>query len=53
MKDQEEEWLRLCRAAVEEQDPNRLLDIVEQINRMLWEKEQRLKNQHLAQRRSA
>lgn len=37
------EWQRLCEQAAVEQDPVRLLDLVKQINHLLEEKEQRLK----------
>jgi hypothetical protein len=36
----EEFWMQLCREAVTEQNPDRLLEIVDQINRMLLEREQ-------------
>lgn len=41
----EEEWRKLCQDAATEQDHDRLLEIIDQINRMLWDKEQRLKEQ--------
>ena len=40
-----EQWLRLCELAAREQDPAKLLRLVEEINRLLQEKEQRLKVQ--------
>ena len=38
-----ERWQQLCALAVEEQDSGKLLEIVKEINRILEEKEQRLK----------
>ena len=38
-----EHWQQLCALAVEEQDSGKLLEIVKEINRILEEKEQRLK----------
>ena len=38
-----ERWLQLCELAAKEQDPNKLLVLVDEINRLLEEKEQRLK----------
>ena len=38
-----EEWLRLCEQVAVEQDSQKLLALVEEINRMLNEKQQRLK----------
>jgi hypothetical protein len=37
-----ERWVQLCEQAAMEQDTERLIDLVEEINRMLDEKEQRL-----------
>ena len=37
-----EQWMRLCEMAAEEQDSEKLLEIVKEINRLLEEKEQRL-----------
>jgi len=50
--EKEERWIELCRQAVGERDTDRLMDLVDQINRMLYEKEQRLK-QERPQNRSA
>lgn len=41
MKDKER-WLELCQQAAVEQDPKKLMELVEEINRLLAEKEQRL-----------
>ena len=40
-----ERWLELCGKAAQEQDPAKLLKLVEQINRHLQEKELRLRPQ--------
>jgi hypothetical protein len=37
-----EEWMRLCEQAAIEQDSEKLMGLVEEINRMLDEKEERL-----------
>jgi hypothetical protein len=47
-----ERWKILCAQAAEEQDSEKLLELVKEINRLLEEKEQRLKNQD-AERRAA
>ena len=39
-----EEWMQLCEQAVVEQDAEKLMVLVTEINRMLDEKEQRLKS---------
>jgi hypothetical protein len=38
-----ERWRMLCAQAAMEQDPKKLLALAEEINRLLHEKEQRLK----------
>jgi len=38
-----ERWEKLCREAVIEQDPDRLLELAREICRLLDEKEERLK----------
>jgi 7,8-dihydro-6-hydroxymethylpterin-pyrophosphokinase len=43
MKDQEH-WKNLCAQAAVEQDPEKLMELVEEINRLLKEKEARLKD---------
>ena len=40
-----EQWRQLCELAAIEQDPERLIALVREINRLLEEKEQRLKPQ--------
>jgi len=36
------EWQKLCKQAANEQDPEKLLELVKQINSLLEQKEQRL-----------
>lgn len=43
MKDKQY-WMELCQQASVEQDSERLLELVNEINRLLEEKEERLKN---------
>ena len=40
-----ERWEELCRQAAEEKDPKRLLELTTEINRLLREKENRLRAQ--------
>lgn len=40
-----ERWQHLCAKAADEQDPQKLLELVQEINRLLQEKEQRLAGQ--------
>jgi hypothetical protein len=44
--DTAERWRKLCEQAAIEQDPKKLLELAEEINRLLEAKEHRLKNQH-------
>ena len=37
-------WMRLCVEAADERDSNGLLDLISEINRLLHEKEMRLRN---------
>jgi hypothetical protein len=39
-----EEWMQMCEQAATEQDSEKLMALVTEINRMLDEKEQRLKS---------
>ena len=39
-----EEWMRLCEMAANEQDSEKLLALVKEINRLLEEKEARLRS---------
>ena len=41
--EEEERWMRLCEMAVVEQDQEKLLSLVKEINRLLEEKENALK----------
>jgi hypothetical protein len=41
-----EQWRVLCERAAIEQDPQRLLELAEEISRLLEEKEQRLSQQY-------
>ena len=43
-----ESWMQLCEQAAVEQDPRRLLELVQQINQMLEEKDQRLERERSA-----
>jgi hypothetical protein len=40
-----ERWHQLCTEAAREQDPDRLMELIRQINVLLEEKEERLKHQ--------
>ena len=40
-----ERWMRLCEQAVTEEDPERLMELVSEINCILEEKERRLLGQ--------
>ena len=40
-----ERWRELCEQAEKEQDPKKLVELAEEINRLLEEKETRLKKQ--------
>ena len=44
-------WTELCELAANEQNPQKLLELVKEINRLLIEKEQRL-NKALAEKES-
>jgi hypothetical protein len=37
-------WVELCAQAATEQDPERLMELVTEINRLLTEKQERLNN---------
>jgi hypothetical protein len=41
-----ERWLELCELASKEQDPDKLMELTQEIIRLLDEKEARLKNLH-------
>ena len=40
---EQEAWVDLCRAAMNEKDPDKLLKLTEEINRLLEEREQRVR----------
>lgn len=42
-------WYQLCQLATIEQDPDKLLELVREIDRLLAEKEQRLKQRRIQQ----
>jgi len=42
--DKREEWMRLCELASKEQDPDRLMGLVQEITRLLDEREKLLKS---------
>ena len=45
MKGEKKEiWMQLCERAVIEQDPDKLMELIKEINRLLEEKERRLKS---------
>jgi hypothetical protein len=48
-----ERWRQLCAQAAEEQDPDRLMELIREINDLLEEKEQRLKKQRASPKGSA
>ena len=43
MRENREKWLELCEQAATEQDPEKLMELISQINRLLEAKERRLK----------
>jgi hypothetical protein len=43
--EQRERWVQLSQQASAEQDPDKLLELIQEINRILEEKETRLKRQ--------
>lgn len=45
MEDNREKWMELCAQAASEQDSEKLMKLIAQINQMLEAKEQRLKGQ--------
>lgn len=47
-QDKRERWIQLCELASKEQDPEKLLRVVEEINRLLDEKNGRLRTQQTA-----
>ena len=43
MYEQKERWMELCERASQEQDPTKLMKLVEEINRLLEQREKKLK----------
>jgi hypothetical protein len=41
--EKKERWMELCEQAADEQNPDKLLAMIQEINRLLEEKERRLK----------
>ena len=39
MQTQTQDWLALSEAASREQDPDRLVELVQELNRVLWQRE--------------
>lgn len=39
MQTQTQDWLALSEAASREQDPDRLIELVQELNRVLWQRE--------------
>jgi len=48
-----ERWRKLCEQAAVEQDPEKLLELADEINRLLDEKEQRLRGDDQKNEQSA
>jgi hypothetical protein len=47
LREHNEKWKNLCQLASVEQDPAKLMDLIREINRLLEEKEQRIKEQRI------
>lgn len=43
MQERTERWMQLCEQAANEQDPDKLMELIAEINRLLEAKEQRLR----------
>ncbi len=43
MEENREKWMELCARAAQEQDPEKLMELIAQINQLLDAKERRLK----------
>jgi hypothetical protein len=43
MEENREKWMELCAQAAKEQDPDKLMDLISQIDELLEAKERRLK----------
>lgn len=46
-----ERWLKLCEQAASERDPHKLMELINEINRLLSEKEDRLLRQAQGQKK--
>jgi len=44
MRENREKWMELCEQAATEQDPEKFMELISQINRLLEAKERRLKD---------
>lgn len=44
MQEQKERWMQLCEKAATEQDPEKLMELIAEINRLLEAKERRLRS---------
>jgi hypothetical protein len=53
MREKKEKWFELCEQAAVEQDPEKLMALVRQINVLLDEKEQRIRDRDLVRPPSA
>ena len=42
MKEQSERWMKLCAQVAVEQDPDKVLELVKEINELLQQKERRI-----------
>jgi hypothetical protein len=49
--EKKEQWMRLCEQAANEQNPDKLIQLVHEINRLLEEKENRLKRESTSTQR--
>ena len=47
--EKKEQWMRLCELVPNEKDADKLLELVREINRLLEEKEERLKHRRVQQ----
>lgn len=43
MEENREKWMEICAQAAKEQDPEKLMELISQINQLLEAKERRLK----------
>jgi hypothetical protein len=48
MESNREKWMELCARAANEQDPDKLMELIKQINQLLEAKERRLKGDSTA-----